>query len=149
LREVSIKGVAIGSVVDIVATNLVAIPLVVYVTATHNLAEIPKDQVSRALMEILRNDPVLFSTQWLLGSLCSVLGGYVAARIAKHHEVLNGALAAFLCVGSGLYAIAVSPTSAPQWQHIFGFVASPALSAFGGYLRLRAVRRNAYAQPGG
>ena len=139
----------IGSVTDILATNLVTIPVVVYLTISHNLAAIPKDQVSSALMQILRNDPVLFSTQLLLGSLCSVLGGYVSARIAKRNEVLNGALASFLCVGSGLYALLFSAASAPLWQHLLSFVTSPALASFGGYLRLGVVRGRANVQPGG
>ncbi len=129
----------IGSITDIVTTNLLAIPLVVYVAATRDLTAVPKDEISGAVIQILQNDPILFSTQFLFGSVCSVLGGYVAARIAKHHELLNGALAAFLCVGSGLYALLFGATSA-LWPHLLGIVASPVLSAFGGYLRLRAVR---------
>jgi len=35
----------------------------------------------------------------------SVLGGYVSARIAKHDELLNGALSSILCVGGGTYAV--------------------------------------------
>jgi len=41
----------------------------------------------------------------ILGALCSVLAGYVSARIAKHDEVLNGALSSILCVVGGLYSV--------------------------------------------
>jgi hypothetical protein len=149
LKKVSLKGVIIGSVIDIIATNLAAIPVIVYASISHNLASPSKDQVSSELMLVVQNAPVLFSIQLLLGSLCLVLGGYIAARIAKHNEVLNGALASFLCVGIGLYAVLSSTSSILLWQHLFGVVASPALAAFGGYLRLRAVRGKANAQTGG
>ncbi|MGL4410282.1 MAG: hypothetical protein ACRCTU_18000 [Zoogloea sp.] len=145
MKNLSLKGVIIGSVVDIIATNLVAIPVFLYAALSHNLAALPKEQVSAALMQVLRSDPVIFSTQLLLGSLCSVLSGYVAARIAKGHEVLNGALASFLCVGSGVYALLFSSVPGPLWHHLLGFVASPALAALGGYLRLK-TRGNADAQ---
>jgi len=141
LRNVSIKGVVIGSITDIVTTNLLALPVVFYVVATHNFSQIPKEQISSILTQILKNDPALFAMQILSGSACSVLGGYVAARIAKRHEILNGGLAAFLCVGGGLYALLFGTTSFPLWQHLLGFVASPALSSLGGYLRLRSVRK--------
>ncbi len=148
MKKVSLKGVIVGSVTDIVATNLITIPLVIYVAISHNLTAIPKDQISSVLMQTLLNEPVLFSTQLFLGSLCSMLGGYVSARIAKYHELLNGALAAFLCVGSGLYALFFGSVSAPLWQHLISFIASPALSAFGGYLRLRSVRSKINTQSG-
>jgi len=140
LKRISFKGVLLGSITDIVATNILAIPLIVYITATRHLALIPKDQLSGVLLQTMQNDPLLYTTQLLIGSFCSILGGYIAARIAKHDEILNGALAAFLCVGSGLYALVLASSHAPLWQHVAGFVASPALSAFGGYLRLKTMR---------
>ena len=42
---------------------------------------------------------------FLVGAACSVLGGYVAARIAKRDEILNTAVSSFLCVGMELYAM--------------------------------------------
>lgn len=50
--------------------------------------------------------------QLLLGALCSVLGGYVAARLAARSELVNGALSAFLCIAFGLYALATRPDMA-------------------------------------
>lgn len=140
MKNISIKGVIFGAVTDIASTNILAIPLMGYIIISYHLAELPKDQVSSALMQVLRSDPVLFSTQLLLGSFCSILGGYVAARIAKSNEITNGALAAFLCVGSGLYALFFTHSSMPIWQHLLGFILSPALSAFGGFLRLKTKK---------
>lgn len=145
MKNGSIKGVVIGSVTDILATNIVTLPLVIYVMVTRNLSSLPSEQMSNALMHALRNDPALFSIQVLLGSLCSILGGYVAARIAKRSEVLNGTLACFLCVGSGIYGLLFGAMAIPLWQHIAGFIASPVLSAFGGYLRKLTSRRHANA----
>ena len=70
-----------------------------------------------------------------------VLGGYLAARVAKRGEVLNGALSAYFCVGLGIYGMAVGQAAVPVWQHLVSFVASPALGALGGYLRLRQTSR--------
>jgi hypothetical protein len=140
LKKISYKGVVIGSVTDIVTTNILAIPFVVYVMTTRHLGTLPKDQIAGALTQVLQNDPVLFSTQLLIGAICSVLGGYVAARISNKYELLNGALASFLCVGFGIYAILSNSSAMPLWQHIAGFIVSPAIACFGGYIRMKTKR---------
>jgi hypothetical protein len=77
-----------------------------------------------------------------LGCLCSVLGGYVAARIAKHDLLLNGALSSFLCLASGLYAIFFARHEDIQvWKIILGEILSPSLGLAGGYLCLLQKRR--------
>jgi fructose-specific phosphotransferase system IIC component len=68
------------------------------------------------------------------GMLCSILGGFVAARIAKRGALLNGALSAFLCVGFGVYALVSKTNTVSPWMHAAGFLLSPALGALGGYL---------------
>lgn len=139
LNKVSFKGVIIGSITDIVSSNILAVSLIIYVTFTRQLAAIPKDQIPNALQQILQNDPILFSIQFSVGAMCSVLGGYVAARIARKFELLNGALASFLCVGIGMYALISGAMSVPLWRQLLGFVVSPALATLGGYLRLRTM----------
>ncbi len=141
MKKISFKAVILGSITDIVATNVLTIPLLVYVVVTRNLASVPREQFADVLLQTLQNEPLLYGVQLLIGSSCSILGGYVAARIAKHDEILNGALAAFLCVAGGLYALLFATSHVPLWQHLAGFVASPALAALGGFLRLKTMRR--------
>ncbi|MDD4962701.1 MAG: hypothetical protein PHI11_02145 [Gallionella sp.] len=140
MNKLSLKGVALGSITDIVASNILVIPLIIYVVATRQLASLQSDQFAEALLQTMQNTPLLYATQLLIGSACSILGGYIAARIAKHDEILNGAFASLLCIGSGLYVRLFASLHVPLWQHLLGFVASPALSAFGGYLRLKSLR---------
>jgi hypothetical protein len=137
MKGISIKGVVIGSVTDIVATNLITIPIVVYVMTTRDFSSVPQEQISTALFQVMQNDTIIFSVQLILASICSVLGGYIAARIAKRNELLNGTLASILCVGSGVYGLFFGTLPVPLWQHLAGFVLSPSLAAFGGYLRIK------------
>ncbi len=145
MKKISFKGVIIGSILDIVASNVIGFFLVFYLTLAHKLPAVPKDQLSAALMQLLHEDPVLFSAWTLLGSLCSILGGYVAAHIAGRHELLNGALSSFLCVGSGLYTLLFGTLSAPLWEYGLIIIASPAVSAIGGYIALRITPKTAVA----
>ena len=77
----------------------------------------------------------------ILGGVCSVLGGYVSARIAKHDELLNGANSSILCVGGGTYAVISGSAADDLWMHLVCLPLSPALGALGGYLRSRQAAR--------
>ena len=143
MKKVSLKGVVVGSILDIVATNIVMIPLAVYVTSTLIKAGAARDGLATAVMATINSNPVYFIASQLLGAACSVLGGYVAAKVAKHDEIVNGALAAILCVGSGIYSYASGTSPTPLWQHIIYWMVSPSLTAFGGYLCLRRTQKAA------
>lgn len=138
VRTLSAKGILLGGLADIVATNIAMFPVMVLAAARTNVVGLSKAEQTKALVSAMQTSPGLLFTGWVLGALCSVLGGYVAARLAKRGELVNGALSAYLCVGLGIYGMfSASSTAVPLWQHLAAFVASPALGALGGYLRLR------------
>jgi len=140
MRKFSIFGILIGGVVDVVATNILAIPLMVYVIFTRmDFISMRSAEASTELLKIIQGDWMLFATQFLIGSFCSVLGGYIAALIAKHNELLNGALSAWLCVAFGVYGLANGAASESLPLAILGFILSPALALLGGYLRFLQV----------
>jgi len=147
MRQLSPLGVLVGGVTDIVATNIAAMPVAIVagikaVASTPNFVQLPKDQQTRALLETMQQTPSLHVASLVLGAACSVLGGYVAGRLAKRGELLNGALSALFCVGLGVYGAATGKGAAGTGplQHAFFLVASPALGALGGYLSLRRRR---------
>lgn len=76
---------------------------------------------------------------WTFGSIGSVLGGYVAARISKRDEVLNGTLSSILCVSSALYAFISGTAAGYRWSYLACLLLSPALGALGGLLRSRQI----------
>ena len=126
---------------DIVSTNLLMFPLMVYVAATHDMSSVPKGQAGARMIAILGESAGLQVAGWFLGLLATVLGGYVAARIARRAEIVHGALSAWFCMGLGVYGLAVGIGAAPAWQHALAFVLSPTFAAFGGYLRRRQAGR--------
>jgi hypothetical protein len=142
MNKISVKGVVVGGVTDIVATVILTIPLVIYLIATE-LAGTPKDPLQAAIMATIRADPLLYGLQSLIGLACSVLGGYVAARVAKHDELLNGLLASFLPVALGVYSLATGKNSGPLLLPVLLLIASPLCSRLGGHLRLVQIRGSA------
>jgi len=102
-----------------------------------DLAHTPKEQLGSAIAAVSHATPGLYGTQLLLGLACSVLGGYVAAWLAKHDELLNGALSSFLWVLIGIYSIAAGKDSHALWVQILMLMSAPVCGFLGGYLRLR------------
>ena len=140
MSRVSFKAVIVGGVADVVATNILAIPVVVYAFIVAGIAHLPKAEQTPALMDAMQNRPGLYLLGLVLGSICSVFGGYLAARIAKHDEVLNGALSSYLCLAFGAYAMVKGTIPTAPLLHAVFLALSPALGAIGGYLRIRGAR---------
>ena len=133
MKRVSLVGVAVGGITDILTTNALLLPLMYFVlaaAATGSLSE-------NALKQILAHRQLVTIASGVLGGLGSVLGGYVSARIAKHDQALNGALSSILSVAAGLYSL--SHSGAHSWLPFVLVPLSPALGALGGYL---CSRRN-------
>ncbi len=142
IKKASIKGILLGAITDIVSTNVVVIPVIIYVIHTQTVMGVPVEKAVSLVPGILRDNSILyFYLVFGLGGLSSVLGGYVGARIAKHDEILNGTLTSFLCVANGIYTLIWDPTHAhsPQWQNLISMLLAPMLAALGGYLRLRQI----------
>jgi uncharacterized membrane protein YfcA len=138
--KISFKGVLIGGIVDISSSFLMGLPLAIYAVSKVDLAHTQKDQLGPAITAVTHT-PWLYGTQLLLGLIGSVLGGYVAAWVAKHDELLNGALSSVLCLAGGIYMIASGKDSHALWVSILMLSISPMCGFFGGYLRLRQRQR--------
>lgn len=135
--KVSLKGVLIGGIVDNLSTSLLGLALAIYATSKVDMAHTPKDQLGPAIVAVTHAIPWLYSAQLVVGLTCSGLGGYVAAWLSKHDEVLNGALSSFLCVAIGIYSIAYGKDSHAHWVQILMLLSAPVCGFFGGYLRAR------------
>jgi len=136
LKRVSILGVLVGGIVDIVSTNVFVIPLFIFAVLGLDRTHIAKGQLGAAAIAAMQHDPSLLIAGFFVGVGGSMLAGYVAALIAKHDETLNGALSAWLCVAIGIFGWSLGAASLPVAYHLLGFVLSPAAGALGGYLRL-------------
>jgi hypothetical protein len=137
MRRISMAGVLVGGVVDIVATNVLAIPVIFAAAdmANADLTGAARDQIVPIITGVLRDHPVLYIAGFVGGAMASVLGGYVAARMAKRGHLWNGALSSYLCIGSSIYALVTGAGGTiPLWQHIAFLPLSPTLGALGGYI---------------
>lgn len=105
MRGISIRAVFFGGVTDIAASTILGIPLGIYVVSSHGLTNLHNDALRSAVVTVVHGSPLLYAAQLLIGFGSSILGGYVAASLARENKRLNGILAAWLCVGIGVHAL--------------------------------------------
>jgi hypothetical protein len=129
MSRVSIASILIGGVVDVAASIFCGSFLVLIVSLTLQAAHTSTRSSTALPVALLLN-----------GLACSVLGGFVAARLARHDELLNAGLSFCLCVAIGLWLLVAGRESQPLWDQILLLAAGPACAVLGGYIRLRRKR---------
>jgi hypothetical protein len=132
MAKVSIKGVLIGGVSDIIVTYVLTFPFLLFVMIRFDLH---KNLPPGTLAATIRSHWALLAVQLLIGCFSSAVGGYVAAWLAKHDELLNGLLSSYLCLSIGLYSIFAGKGSDPLPVYLLALIVSPACSLLGGYIR--------------
>jgi hypothetical protein len=135
MTRISVQAILAGGLTGLLVTNLLAIPFVAFVVMNAGLTRLPKDQMQVALAATIPANGALHAMQILLGLIATGIGGYAAAWIAKHNQVLNGALASWTCIAVGLSTILSRENSMPLLINVGLMLASIACAAFGGYLR--------------
>jgi hypothetical protein len=141
MRNVSLHAVSIGGLADVAGTFLSVLAVTVVTVAlgiSSALGSSGPIESSGGLAAV--GGGILIPT-FVLGTLWSIIGGYIAAFVAKRDEALHGALSSYFCVALGIYGLFAGHGSIPLWMHVFGFTASPALGALGGLLRARQTSR--------
>lgn len=138
-KKVSISGIFAGSIVGVVGRFIVigVVGVFIGIGLAASGAEVPSN--------IGYINPLIMSVGFLVSSLFSILGGYIAASIAKHDEMLNGALSSFLAM---LFAVCSMSTD-PVYLAMITLITSPLFAALGGYLRLNQKERKQSPLSGG
>ena len=136
LSKVSFPGILVGGLVDVLLSILLAIAMAITMSVIVNLQHPSSTHRLAFLNAALRSLPFVMSK--VLGGLaCSVLGGYIAARIARGSELLNGTLSSACCIVVGGLLILFGKSNSSHGPVILAFLSSPLCGLVGGYLRLR------------
>jgi Mg2+/citrate symporter len=141
-KKVSFLGFLVGGIVDVVSSNIWGIAITVYIVISYKLLSAAPAQITLRVLQIMKIDPWIIAANMFVGGLCSILGGYIGALIAKHDELLNGALSAYLCVLIGLFSIITGAYSTSLIVALLSLLIDPLLCMFGGYLRLLQRSQN-------
>lgn len=141
MSKLSIKAILLGSVVDVGASLLLGLFETIAAATRIDRIHTPPDQFGAALAVVMHR-PLFLAVTMLTGIMMSLLGGYVAGRLAKHDEMLNGILSVWLCVLIGIATLIFSPHNQPLLFDVLDFLLAPAAALLGGYLSFRQHKQN-------
>jgi len=125
LSDIKLKAVIVGAVVD----NATTLFIMTFLAAALVSAGISEDEVMSRMKSA---NGLLLGL--IIGLGCTVLGAYVAGRMAKQAEVLHGALVAAIGM---VIALIFRESGVPAWFDILGFAAMLPAGMAGGYLAER------------
>ena len=143
----SVRSIIAGGLIGVFASSFLGAVSVVLVLLLLRLAHVPDDHVSSATSAIVHGSPLFAGAQALIGAACALLGGYIAARLARHAERLNGALSSAFSLISLVASIALGHDPERLMLQILMIPVTVLAAVGGGYLRelqvreKRAVRR--------
>ncbi|MGC9991379.1 MAG: hypothetical protein ABSD52_03130 [Candidatus Cybelea sp.] len=137
----SLVGVLVGGVTNIVTANVLNLPIGIHVILTTGDLEMPPSVRKADYLDWLHAHPAVFAISLAIWAFSSVLGGFVAARIAKENEIAAGALSSWACIALAVNALVHGISGQPIWQFLLWVPGSPLLSALGGYVAQRTIRR--------
>jgi hypothetical protein len=128
-KSISIKAVVIGLIADVGGTAAFF-----FVFAL--LGGILLSSLGRGIEEL---DIYTKTTGFLVlssigGSLFSVFGGYISARIAGNAEMKNASATGVLSALTGVVFLVLSPGSSPLWLDVLALVTIVPCAMLGGYL---------------
>jgi len=138
--KIAIRSVLVGGLVDVFVSSLLGAVSVVFVLLLLSIAHVPSERDSEIVPHIVHGNPLFIAAQIVIGAGCSLLGGYLAARLARHDGPLNGALSSFLSVGSALVSIVTGHDPEQLALQVLLLLLKPALGFAGGCLREKQVR---------
>jgi hypothetical protein len=143
MRGISIKAVFLGGIADIAASTILGVPLGIYVVSSRRLANLHKDALRSAFVSAVHGSPSLYAAQLSIGFGSSILGGFVAASLARENKRLNGILAAWLCVGIGIHALFTGQDGISPFEIAFMIALTPLCYLAGASLQAkRAASRS-------
>ena len=129
MKRISIKGIALGAIATIILDLIVAVVLMIIFGGHVFKSGMPAQQMAEALTAVARGNDFLIASL-ILGTLTTVVGGYIAARIAKKEIYLNSGIVGLIGMVLGVFLGGQSP----MWFNAAGFLTTVPAALVGGYL---------------
>lgn len=133
------RAVLIGTLTDYLASIPLGLVLILVLSFKHSIQF--WDENANQALDALTFTPEFLAWAFLLGMLCTTLGGYVAANKAACRCVQHGAFVGLISLLIGFIFHLLSPPEVPlpQWYTMTGVLAAIPSGAIGGWLTSRLV----------
>lgn len=138
MQRFNIRAVVVGSLVMLALDILTSILLFTVFGADALSSGATQDEITAVGKIIEQNDGYLLASL-LLGTFSTVLGGYIAARIAKNLPLFNAF--AVGVVGIAAAILLGGQSDSPWWFSAFGYFSTIPAAIVGGWLARRESKK--------
>ena len=135
MKRFSVKAIMCGALVMVVLDLLTGVVSYMVFGGDALQPGATQDEIRAVAEQVQQNDTYLL-TALLLGTLTTMLGGYVTARLARQVPLLNAC--AFGVVGILVGVLLSGPGDSPVWFNAIGYLSIIPAAIAGGYLGRRA-----------
>lgn len=136
MSELSIKGILLGVLTDTGGNTIAGIILMVIFASGRITPDMSGQEINDAILALAQGGGFLLASL-IVGLGFTILGGYVAARVAKKGIYQNSAMVGAIDM---LLGILFSGTSA-HWFDIAGFLIVIPAALLGGHLARKQINR--------
>jgi hypothetical protein len=137
MRSISIKGLIFAIVITLLLDTVSGIGLTIALGGTSTSEGMTDQQIIDAVA-VLTHSTAYLAGSLVLGTLSTVVGGFIVARVAKKAPYQNAGIFAVFGMIFGLYFAA----DFPFWFNAIGFVLVMPASLLGGWLGIGKERSN-------
>lgn len=134
INKISFKGVLLGILTTFLLDTICG---GILFTIT-NMDKFTSQMSDKDLSEAFEIDNVFFFWSVIIGTLTTILGGYVSASIAKKSAYINSGIIGFIGIIIGITSLVFDEPN-PLWFDIIGFITVVPAALLGGYF---AIKRN-------
>ena len=136
--KISIKGVILGIVVALILDIIAAFVMGAIVGVSLVKEGMTQQQLKEAVVAVILSTGFLLGSG-IFGTLSTILGGYIAARVAKNNYYMNAAVIGVL----GIVLNALTGTDYPLWFNSLAVLLILPAALLGGHLARPRVQGNA------
>ncbi len=134
MQRFNIRSVVVGSLSMLALDILSGIAAFTFFAGDSLTSGATLDEISAVAKVIEQNSGYLLASL-LLGTFSTVLGGYIAARFAKHLPLFNAC--AVGVVGIAAAILLGDSSESPWWFSAFGYLSTIPAAILGGWLARR------------
>lgn len=138
MSKISFKGIVLAALVVLVLDTIAGIVMTVFMGGGFLREGMTEQQTTDAIAALTLSTNFLLGSM-ILGTLATIVGGYVVARIAKREPYLNAGVIGVLGIVLGV----ILAKNYPLWFNVLGFVLVLPAALLGGHLAKSRTKNNA------
>lgn len=141
MQRFNIRAVFVGSLLMLAVDILSSILLFSVFGGDALTAGATQDEITAVAKIVEQNDGYLWAGV-LLGTFSTVMGGYIAARMAKHLPLFNAFAVGVVGITAAVL-LADGSSESPAWFSFFGYISTLPAAILGGWLARRELKQGA------